>query len=947
MKNLYFVTSGKNGKPGRDGVDGQNGKRASQGQDGGNGTPGQAGQNADDLTLHLAITDDGYVSVKTDKGNQYLPLGDPECAIVINAQGGNGGTGGNGGKGGRGGKGHNGQDADHTRYGRDGGPGGRGGDGGHAAKGGDAGQGGLVQVFVKQADLDCLAYFFDSPPQVSAGSPGRGGLGGKKGSGGLGGDGGNSCHWTSYTTEYDHYDLDMPALHEVQHSHYTRGGVDGSQGEDGQNGKNGRSGNVAKDGQFLITVLATCGSRTYTSPYFLEVRDVNIRSQNPNGIHEPGDKLDVFLTLENTGRMPTPSHQTLICRIESNGLIILDKEVIIKQPIAPSEVRTLQEPIKIHINPKFKVKNRALDEATNLDANIIVSRVNKSFPKISEDDKRLCIQHPINISDLKYKRSFVKGEVINVFYNVKNKSNRPFGHETKNGRSLFVTYKVISSENVRDSDISIKPTATTFGAIEAGRKHSAQTNISAKRHRDLPLFSRIKVRATLYAQPPKRGNIRKSKAQAIETRLLEMQIADHYQSMNGNADVLLVINESTTRKEMQTWDAWLKELDLSYSTWNMSLYDRIDFYHDPKFGNQLCKDFKDKTVVFFNNKYSVSFGKKQRALDEFDGGQYYNILKKAGIKVYLVGSKLDYQPTEKNDTTQFKILSNHDFFSAKKYSEIDDDVVQTKVLRNRLKCRGQDEQFLREKAKDLEQELKSKYPGENYKVYFHYSPKSLRKKRFKELINVGEMSIQHAIPCVHPSVIKSKMTDQQMVKSIKSKKSLHQYNLLKLLPFERKVNFLSLYCQQSAIDRSSRRRIKLLSKAILSDLVEEQRIYHLHKKTDGLKKKHFRARLENLAKFCEINTQRAVIDAKMPILLKLKFMLTKMISKIEHLKYHSRARVVNKVSNQMIDGWLSNVSKNNKLFKQRQNKLENRYKNTFKDDTEQALIERWMSPKKF
>ena len=285
------------------------------GINGSHGNHGAPGEKARDIDLQLAVKD-GDVSVTWERGSSFLKIADASASIVLRAVGGKGGKGGNGRSGAAGRPGANGMNA--TQYGAgtngfDGGIGERGQNGG---RGGNGGDGGNVKVYVSHQDTDLLMLM--DVPELSGGPNGEGGAGGAGGHGGQGGRGGASLAWTelknnSRTVTVPNFSNPrLPPTYRIEYyttpvNHFQPGGASGLSGPRGADGSQGNPGIPGSPGSLQMIVEGD----VYKALYDLRVttsKVVDLVAGNPENINEPGEIVNLKVSVESIGGMPTPPH---------------------------------------------------------------------------------------------------------------------------------------------------------------------------------------------------------------------------------------------------------------------------------------------------------------------------------------------------------------------------------------------------------------------------------------------------------------------------------------------------------------------------------------------------------------------------------------------------------------------------------------------------------------
>jgi hypothetical protein len=468
---------------GEDGDNGFNGTAASSsGAKGLSGTDGSEGTSA--LDIHLKLMRKGeFVALLWDYGNASMRLGEAAASIFLRSVGGCGGRGGNGGKGAHGTQGASGRDASRSSAGTNGKKGAQGGRGGHGGEGSDGGKGGNIRVDVSSEDSDLLMLI--NTPEVTGGASGKGGSGGKGGVGGSGGEGGSSHRWTETQqktrTVWDVMERRNRTEYYTETSHgYNPGGVAGPDGRDGDHGKNGTDGKEGADGSFQIIV----GGNVYQTMYDLAVsvsKIVDLKRENPADIYEPGELVNLMLSVTNTGGMPTPPHDVEVS-IRSEQW--MEQETFFSQVLKGSEClpiggsHTFSTPCSFRIRNEAPLTGEPLDKQEALIFQALLRRINKCFLNVNRQKNLISVRYPVEISSLNGKVMTAFNEESTLSLSIHNISSIIMGKSGPQGRRVFVTFEVLENENVKASDVKL--VARQLPTDREARYHQEQNKITVE-----------------------------------------------------------------------------------------------------------------------------------------------------------------------------------------------------------------------------------------------------------------------------------------------------------------------------------------------------------------------------------------------------------------------------------------------------------------------------------
>ena len=560
---------GHNAVHGRDGAHGSG--SGGNGQYGGDAGPAQNGAPAGMLLLNFKRG--GPEDTALIAGEQRDPRGNATAQmrdeidigeagyIDLVARGGRGGDGGNGGDGGHGARGSSGSDATRYSSGSDGGPGGDGGYGGNATGGGHGGAGGSIVVGVRDEHTDLLMLLRQD---VRGGSGGRPGANGRGGSGGAGGSGGSSYSWTeseSYT--------DAQGNSQTRTTHHSNPG--GSDGSPGRNGGPGRAvvtvGRPGRDGTFEIE----CAGKRYPSRYEVRLVDFKHKSDNADGIYEPGERIRVDqITVANVGGMPTPSQSDIELRIEQLGWVIPDDaHLTLFKSLPPGKQARMKEPLWFTLGdyqPKSPDDPLACPEEVRHDA--LLPSVRRSFVQYEQNSRehgKFLISFPVQSPEIEGLTALAPDEAARLRFSIKNVSKVAFGRDADNGRR--VTFRLAAHDSgLGDAHAMLLDGDDQRASLKEGWRHeiahiasgetkSFEATLAIKK--DAPHYESVTMWLALGLGYIDRPN----DDRPVQYRALETRVSQRYVATDG-ADVMLVVNHRTTREVLEAWREAFAELGL-------------------------------------------------------------------------------------------------------------------------------------------------------------------------------------------------------------------------------------------------------------------------------------------------------------------------------------------------------------------------------------------------
>jgi len=436
-----------------------------------NGPEGSEGGNAHDIHLQLA-TNDETITAQWDNGSASMKLKDSSTSIFLRAIGGRGGRGGDGGRGGAGAQGARGRDADRYSHGKDGERGGSGRPGGDGGEGGSGGKGGDIKVYVSPENADLLMLL--KTPDVTGGARGKGGCKGKGGMGGKGGEGGSGHHFsvmkTGTRTVYHSTGTVESKRHGGRSSHtetytysapdYNPGGSNGPRGLDGEDGRAGTDGKAGLNGSFQMIV----GGTGYPSLYDLAItvsKIVDLTSGNPADIYEPGERVNLRVSAINTGGMPTPSQDIDISFRPAPWLEPSTSTLVLaaSEPLPIEGSRTLSASFSFSVKEQDALFEEPLNKQEFLTYQAVLRRINRPFPRVSQQKDLFPVRYPVQISPLNGKvlAAFDEQNLLSLF--IQNISSICMGKAGPQNRSVFATFEITQLENARSNDIEFLKTS--------------------------------------------------------------------------------------------------------------------------------------------------------------------------------------------------------------------------------------------------------------------------------------------------------------------------------------------------------------------------------------------------------------------------------------------------------------------------------------------------------
>eukprot|EP01119_Soliformovum_irregulare_P010014 TRINITY_DN2425_c0_g1_i1.p1 TRINITY_DN2425_c0_g1~~TRINITY_DN2425_c0_g1_i1.p1 ORF type:complete len:1559 (-),score=662.55 TRINITY_DN2425_c0_g1_i1:96-4772(-) len=661
MSLLVLDNSGYHGFHGSTGSSGHHG--IGSGGHGGQGGRGQTGGDAGhggSIDIKLDVSgDQSSISTfatlepksgvsQTAKHSHNFVLGDPQAEIQMYAYGGTGGNGGRGGRGGDGAMGYHGTNATRYSSGGNGGPGGDGGRGGDGGGGGRGGNGAQIIVRVDQVNMDTIMLLRQRVSPTYGGRGGLGGSGGSGGNGGPGGPGGASYSWQESSTYTD-------ANGNQQTTYTTHTNPGGHSGPSGRSGSSGSRGSDGRDGSSSYYSIAltrdTLQVENFSSPYDLQLKVVKYIDTIGYHVIEPASHVYLWVTHQNVGGMPTPSHQLIRTYVADNQWVLcpVQHRVPTATWIQSGNSVEINRPILFEISDVFQpARGDPFKVTAYMQHRALVDRVNQDFERVRKEQTPFTVQYPVSASLIRGATAITFQEEAPIVFSMLNIARLPIGIQAPLSRVLFVKLKINlnttgGSLQLEKTDVVLK---NAYGAVYEDSalglhadlvflgggdlQHFASTLKFV--NPDVKPYTRMQVEGSLYL-----GHVKDMLNPInIQIRPFEIQLADAYMFNPEASQFLIVANNRTVYDEVEKWKNILRPLG-AVSVWNVSLYGDLGLNHRKKDGRTLLEDFRGKNIIFLNNFFLQDEKLDKSAIWFAQAREIYLAARDFGINTYIVG----------------------------------------------------------------------------------------------------------------------------------------------------------------------------------------------------------------------------------------------------------------------------------------------------------------------
>ncbi|MFJ1267258.1 collagen-like protein [Legionella lytica] len=688
-------------------------------------------------------------------------------------------------------------DADRYRSGENGSPGEDGEHGYAGTHGGPAGNGGKVDVWVRQENLALLDAI--STIDVSAGIPGKAGRHGLGGRGGRGGRGGSSYSWNEpYTVNHTEHWTDAEGnshsriVGETHHRHhYSSGGCNGRDGFDGGSYAYPLyPGAEGKAGQIYFHVMREMTTHHLT-PYKLITRAIHFQAAENSGLWEPGDVITAFYGIENAGLTMMSPPELIPLMLENNELLELIQTGSVTGSIQPGTTHSNEAaPLRFRIREPYSHMG---NEPYNLTAKINVAahniRLNQPYQHSWASDA-LNIQYPALLEAQSTHFSIAEHESHLLQATVKNIGAKALGKYA--GRELFVEMTAV------DTNFSLVSEHISF--IEPQNNH--QITYRERFKPGTELGEQQTYQMSLYLQPINRSE----KKTLIQRQTITGQLSPKYTPPANK--FILVINCNTSKQQLKYWTNFLGELsgDSQLAIWNTYYYQGLNLNGSPC----LLDDAAHGTIIILDDLFpEKTFNKQQQNTQYITPEQLLKASQQYDVSLVSLGPKAQTKPYTHRDVVSW-LDPRQQYASIKQLMDIllHEDINQpilvhqvTVPLEERWFCRG------REQADEVlalvRTQLNNVFPNRTYHV-------SIASEEEQQVT----ISVRRLADTLEQNIHQVSLTDEQL-SNPENNRDLIESGIIENLSFSQKLDLFM---------RKSNPYHLHLAQAITKDLLNESNV---------------------------------------------------------------------------------------------------------------------------
>lgn len=748
--------------------------------------------NASEINIELTDNHDSTINI-TGSHSVTIRIDEKLCLLAVGANGIDGKIGADGYDGT---SGVDGTDAGMYSSGGNGGPGGDGGHGEAGSNGGHAGNGGKVDVWVKQEDLALLDTI--SSIDVSAGIPGKAGRHGAGGRGGRGGRGGSSYSWSEpYTVDRTEHWTDTEGnshSHVVSDTYYHYHSSPG--GSDGPDGSNGGAythslypGAVGTVGQIHFHVTQGTAESLHIEPYKLMTRNVSFQSVEGSGLWEPGDIVKASYEVENTGTtmisppeliplvLENPEHLELVQTGTVTGSILAGTTHLSES--TPLQFR-IKEPQSHTGSEPYKLTTTVMVAAQN-------TRLNQPFQH-SRTRNTLTIQYPVLLESQPAHFSIAENESQLLQATIKNIGTKDLGSLA--GRELFI--------EITAADTLTPLVSEHISLLKPQNQH--QLTYSEQFKPGTEIGEQQTYYMNLFLQPINRSDTNV----LIQRQTIIGQLTPKYSPTKNK--FTLVINDNTTKEQIKYWTHFLSQLsgNSEVAIWNTSYYQQLNLDGNPC----LLEDTTHGTVIILDDLFPKNTSDElQHNTQYITQEQLLKASQQYDVSLVALGTKVLTKPYTHTDVVSWSDPTQ-EYDSLKRlmakllHEGIDQPVSLHQVtipLQQRWFCRGREtaDQAL---ALVIEQ-LNKVFPNRTY----HVSIASTDEQQVT-------ISVRRLADTLEQNIHQISLSDEQLAHPEENHEII-QSGIMGALSFSQK---LDLFIQKSNPYH------KHLARAITKDLLDEQ-----------------------------------------------------------------------------------------------------------------------------
>ena len=534
------------------------------------------------------------------------------------------------------------------------------------------------------------------------------------------------------------------------------------------------------DGRIRYGLRTAVGEKWYDDIYNLTLQDFQLCDPDKNGFFEPGQKIRITkIRVENTGKMPTPAHQSVTVYVINHGCVLSnEKEITIPKSLSPGEEYEFPEflPFKIRSTTISTVGDRMV--ATNpIELGAQIAQVNRGFSDFDKHPRTMIITFPLELTEIQNAHSVCPGEYTRILFGVTNVSSKPLGLTAETAREIGVLLKSRGGRLENDDIFYVDSfrrivdiaTGSQFKVplIDPGKTVIVEKWLgisnAARPH------SYVELRASLQLD-----SLEGAKANVIQNRVTQIRIAQPYR-LSQDPGILLVTNKASTEDEVNAWKDLAKELGVALDIWDLSYYGRLNFEETVNGNLTIRQAYKNKCVIILNNQLNSNANISTEVM--LSRKDFMRAASENGIRFVVLGGK-----SNENDVVDKFLLAIPEASATKQtFSEADYLIKLDQNAPNhssvglskfdeiacKKTCLFSSPGFssLRLKSRQLQEKIAEVEPGIQSTVAYNFAPKTLTKGRFGYFCKEGSLGtvLVHRTPRLRYTIgISDSLSDQDL-----------------------------------------------------------------------------------------------------------------------------------------------------------------------------------------
>jgi hypothetical protein len=557
-------------------------------------------------------------------------------------------------------------------------------------------------------------------------------------------------------------------------------------------------------GTLLIKVHDSGVVAHYSSVYDIKLSSFKSSSVTKNGIYEPGDTIEISdIEIRNDGGMPTPRGAKIRVSIVTNDAMATNtQELYLIDAIHPGCTLRLPGTMQFTLKEYTGDGKVPLVDKKVLDLRADTVRVRHRFHRFTKPEE-ITLTHPIEIERVRYGRSLLPREFTQMTFEVKNSSLKEIGPaaaERALRRAIELTCSTLvtpdSSSSVVFCDHTGKELSTpklTFSISKINPKRNVAVSCHVKIKEAKEDHTAHYVESQLYLQ-----KIAALDKKVVHAPTLQLKEGISYRPKDSD-DFLLVTNLSTSAEELTAWKSLARELGLSFSIWDPSVYQHMRLSDTSPGGaaQSLLSSWRDKVIVVLNQGNSLGdiLSNPTGIISQTD---LDDALRQHNIRLYTIGESIvaDGRPSLLREVairgkSYFNSISS--FIASLDTHPPDSEtpavVEVSRVFTKQFGAAAQN--YFESQVDAIRRQLKRRYPRETFLIIPEFDPHTLTKRFFGGILteSLGRIEIQLEEAPSNSSIIGISAADEKTHKArfVQSKankvgllSSLHSRQLLEL-----------------------------------------------------------------------------------------------------------------------------------------------------------------------